>query len=64
LTWPLLLATVSSFILGWAAGVWQCSRRRECPRYAAYALEKWKRDVEKQVQARSPRPAAGGEGDA
>jgi hypothetical protein len=74
LTWVVVLATSGAFALGWAAGVWQCSRRKGCPRYAEYALAKWKREiVEPQVARRShrpkirprvgrPTPADGGEG--
>ncbi len=49
MTWLALLALISSFAAGWTGGVWQCSRRQDCPRYTAYALKKWKHDMSMEV---------------
>jgi hypothetical protein len=69
LTWLVLLAALPSFALGWVAGVWQCSRRRECPRYAEHALARWKQEVVEPAVRRGrrrpfqsrPTPVEGGE---
>lgn len=45
MNWFLLLAVPSVFLLGWACGLWQCSKRGECPRYRSRALEKWKKSL-------------------
>jgi hypothetical protein len=56
--WVFLLAATSSFTIGWVAHGWQCSKRRDCPRYAEYALAKWKREVGEQVALRDGRRAS------
>jgi hypothetical protein len=66
LTWLIVLLTASvSFAFGWVACSFTCSKRSDCPRYSAYALAKWKRDLEVQVsrhEKRSPRSSTPPEG--
>ena len=64
MSWLSLLAVLPAFALGWFLGLWQCSRRRDCPRYSAYVLARWKRQIEKQCGDRrggddSPEPPEG-----
>ena len=49
MTWAIILATSAAFGCGWVAHSWQCSKRRDCPRYVEYALKKWKREAEARV---------------
>ncbi len=49
MSWISVIVATLTFFAGWAAGTWQCSRRRDCPRYAAQQLSKWKKEVEQKV---------------
>jgi hypothetical protein len=51
-TWVIVAVATTAFACGWLMHRWQCSRKRECPLYNEYALEKWKRDLATQ-QARN-----------
>ena len=53
MNWIVSLGILSALALGWAAGVWQCSRRGDCPKYAERRLQRWKRDVEQDVERRA-----------
>jgi hypothetical protein len=52
---PVILVSLGiliSMMLGAAIGLWQCSKRKWCPRYLQRQLDVWRRQMAKQYAER------------